>query len=374
MYFVTIAAKNLFRRKLRTLFTLLGIASAVAAFIALVGLSRGFENAWMHALLERDTHIFAVPRGVVDILSASINEHKVEEMAEVKGILDASAELLDMVDLDTGEMVIVAGWPLDSYLWGSVYLDSGTIPDKTIPNGIILGNNVATSLGLKLGESFDIKTMTFTVVGISSTGGGVMRNQAMVVSLDALQELNNREDQASTINFRLEEYTNREKVAGILALLNEKFPDFVFTEALDLAKNNKILGLFRAMAWGTSIIALFIGLVVIINTLLMSVMERTKEFGLLSSLGWSAMRILGLIIIEGVTLSLSGGLLGAGIGIAGLYTIANSPHMQGLIQPDINILLFCEMMTVTLFLGLGGSIYPAWRAIRLRPAKALRHE
>ncbi|EKD39146.1 MAG: hypothetical protein ACD_75C00496G0002 [uncultured bacterium] len=373
MYFVTVAGKNLMRRKMRTLFTLLGIGSAVAAFVALVGLARGFENAWMLALLERDTHVFAVPRGVVDILSASIDEEVGARMAGVAGVTAVSGELVDMVDLDSGEMIVVAGWPLDSYLWESVALESGRVPGKDLPNGVVLGKNAAETLGYKVGDIFQVRTMTFILAGVCKAGG-VMRNHAMLLSLSALQELNNRQGQVSTLNFRLADFRDRDRVADTMARLRSLFPDYVFTEAIDLAENNKILALFRAMAWGTSTIALFIGLVVIINTLLMSVMERTRELGLLASVGWSGKRILSLIVIEGLALSVLGGFTGVIIGLSGLYAIAGSPHMQGLIHPSVDLGLLVEVTIATLLLGLIGSVYPAWRAIRLRPADALRYE
>lgn len=373
MHFFSIALKNLFRRKLRTLFTVLGIGTAVGAFISLVGLSRGFENAWTNALLERDTHVFASPRGVVDILSASIDEKVALQMANVPGVLDVSGELVDMVDLDTGELVIVAGWPLTSYLWKSVDLETGVPPTLENPGGAILGKDLAETLGFSLGDTFFLRTEEFTVTGISAHGG-VMRNHAMLLPLKTLQEINNKPGQVTTLNFRLENYSDRKESQKILESLESTFPDYIFTEALDLSKNNRFLRLFRAMAWGTSTIAFFIGLVVILNTLLMSVMERTKELGLLSAVGWSKARIINLIIIEGMFLSVLGSILGIGIGLTGLYTISLSPHMKGLIHPDVNLLLITEVVIATLLLGLSGSIYPAWRGAQLSPAKALRHE
>lgn len=372
MYFATIAFKNILRRKMRTFFTVIGIGVAVGAFIALVGLSRGLENAWMQALLERDTHAFAVPRGVIDVLSASIDQRMSTKMSKIEGVVSVSGELVDLVDLDSGEMIIVAGWPLESYLWQSLELASGTPPTPETPNGVILGAEVAKTLGYSMGEQFDLHTMTFTLVGISKPGG-VMRNQAMLVSLSALQDLNNRQGQVSTLNFKFDSGPNRQKATKILQRLRDAFPDFVFTEALDIAKNNKILSLFEAMAWGTSVIALFIGLVVIINTLLMSVMERTSEFGLLSALGWSEQRIISLIIIEANILSVLGGAVGVCFGLVGLQIVSHSPQLKGLIQPVVHLHLLVEVLIATTVLGLAGSIYPAWRANRLSPSEALRH-
>ena len=373
MHFIAIAGKNLSRRPLRTFFTLLGIATAVGAFISLVGLSRGLENAWMHALLERDTHIFASPKGVVDIMTASIDQDFEEKMAAIPGVKDVSGELVDLVVLDTGQMTIVAGWPVNSYLWQSVNLEHGVLPGEAMADGVILGSNAAVTLGYKVGDGFRIRDRDFVVSGISKPGGA-MRNQAMILTLPALQKLNNRQGKVSTLNFRLNRPDDKEMVRQVFGALTEAFPDFTFTETHSLADNNQILEIFRAMAWGTSTVAIFIGLVVVTNTLLMSVMERTREIGLLSAVGWQPGRILAMIVAEGLFLSVLGGLAGTALGSVGITLLAASPQIRGLIQPAIDGRMFIEVAVATVLLGVLGSGYPAWRAIRFRPADALRYE
>jgi putative ABC transport system permease protein len=373
MHFVTIAAKNLLRRPLRTFFTLLGISAAMGAFIALVGMSRGLENAWMHALLERDTHVFAIPKGVVDIMTGSIDQGVEARMSEIAGVKDVSGELIDLVTLNSGQMTIVAGWPLNSYLWQSVNLEKGALPGRTAINGVILGANAAATLGYHIGERFQIRGRTFMVSGISKPGGA-MRNQAMLFTLPALQELNNRPGKVSTINFRLQHPDDDKSVRQVMAALNKAFPGFTFAESHSLSDNNQILKIFKAMAWGTSTIAIFIGLVVMANTLLMSVMERTGEIGLLSAVGWQPGRVLALIMVEGLVLSVLGGLIGAALGTAGVKALAAAPQIRGFIQPAIDATMFTQAAVAILLLGVLGSAYPAWRAVRFRPADALRYE
>jgi putative ABC transport system permease protein len=373
MRFITVAAKNLFRRPLRTCFTLLGIATAVGAFISLVGLSRGLENAWMHALLERDTHIFATPQGVVDIMTASIDQELATAMAVVPGVRDVSGELVDLVTLASGQMTIVAGWPTDSYLWRSVKLAQGVLPGQHGPDGLVLGANAAATLGYGVGAAVRLRDRDFVVCGIAKPGGA-MKNQAMLLALPALQELNNRHGKVSTLNFRLDNPDDRQQLRAVLASLAENFPAFTFTETNSLADNNQILEIFRAMAWGTSTVAIFIGLITVMNTLLMSVMERTREIGLLSAVGWHPGRILASILAEGLVLSLLGGLAGTLLGVLGIKALAAAPQIRGLIQPAIDARMLLEVALATLVLGLCGSGYPAWRAICFRPADALRHE
>ena len=373
MLFVHIAGKNLLRRKIRTFFTILGIATAVAAFISLVGLSRGLENAWMTALLERDTHLFVSPKGVVDIMTSSIDETAAASMAEIPGVLDVSGELVDLVLLESGEMAILAGWPQGSYLWNSVELTEGALPTSENKNGVVVGNLAADALGYSVGSTFTIRSTEFTVTGVSKAGGA-MRNSAMVLTLPALQELSNRKGKVSTFNLRVTAPDDEAHVAMILKTLNETFVDFTFTETRSLADNNHILKIFRAMAWGTSIIAIFIGLVMVMNTLLMTVVERTGELGLLSAVGWHPARIVAIIVSEGLLLTIVGSGFGTIFGVVGITALADTPQMRGLIEPALNSRMVIEVVVATVILGCCGSAYPAWRATRLRPAQALRHE
>ncbi len=372
MYFISIVFKNLFQRRLRTFFTILGIGAAVAAFIALVGLARGYESAWQTALEHRNTHLFASRKGVVDILSGTIDADAGRKMALIDGIKRASGERLDLFSLDTGEMIIVAGWPNNSFLWESILLKQGHLPTPGSTNEVILGPLAASALKIKPGETFTMHGRTFTLVGISEPGS-TMQNNAMIVALESLDEINSTQGELTTMNFQLDQPEDERAVLDTILRLEEAFPDYTFTRTSALAENNKVLQMFKTMAWGTSMIAIFICLVVIVNTLLMAVMERTREIGVLVAIGWSPARILSLIALEGLLLSAAGAFSGAVIGIYGLITLADLPQMKSFIQPGVDFRLVCEIIIMALVIGFLGSAYPAWRAIRLRPALALKH-
>jgi len=373
MFFISIPVKNMLARPLRTLFTVLGVAAAVGAFISLVGLSSGLENAWVGALLERDTHLFAVPKGIVDIMSASVDENTGKEMSKIKGIKDVSGELIDIIELDTLDMIVIAGWPVESYLWDSVSLLSGELPNSQDNEGIILGCTIAKTLGLKVGSNLTLLDEEFIVRGIS-TKGSVMRNNGMLLPLHSLQELTGRIGKVTSFNFRLNSEANEKELQQAVNRLSHSFPKFVFTISQEAAENNSIMHVFKAMAWGTSIVAFIIGFVVIMNTLLMSVMERTKEIGVLSAIGWSPLRIVIMIIMEGIFITIAGGLAGVMSGLVGIKMIANCPQMKGLIEPSVNNSLIVIALITALFLGIIASIYPAIRAVLLKPCDALHYE
>jgi len=106
----------------------------------------------------------------------------------------------------------------------------------------------------------------------------------------------------------------------------------------------------------------------------MSVLERTREIGVLRALGWRRRRVLGMILRESLALGAVGGACGIlmGVGLAGLLRLV--PGTWGAIEPLYTPQLFAQAMVVAMVAGVVGGLYPAWRATRLRPVEALRYE
>jgi putative ABC transport system permease protein len=141
-----------------------------------------------------------------------------------------------------------------------------------------------------------------------------------------------------------------------------------FVEQLpDMQYTNVIMG-------GISILAIFVGGLAVLNTMLMAVMERTREIGVLRAVGWNKRNVLGLILREALILSVLGG--AGGIGIAFLLAggMQSLPGIGQAIQPAWSVEIFLRAISIALLLGVVGGIYPAFRATRLQPTEALRYE
>ena len=109
---------------------------------------------------------------------------------------------------------------------------------------------------------------------------------------------------------------------------------------------------------GTSTGVAAIGAVGMLNTMLMSVLERTREIGVLCSLGWRRRQVLGMILNESLVLGL--------VGLTGVW--------GGALEPAYTTQMFVQAIVVAVVAGIVGGIYPAWRATRMRPVEALRYE
>ena len=128
------------------------------------------------------------------------------------------------------------------------------------------------------------------------------------------------------------------------------------------------------MMAGISLLAILVGGVGVLNTMLMAVYERTREIGVLRALGWRSRSILSLILKEALIIGILGGVAGIGIAYCLAYALGSLSTIGEAYAPLFTLTIFFRAITVALLLGLIGGLYPAYRATRLQPVEALRYE
>jgi putative ABC transport system permease protein len=142
----------------------------------------------------------------------------------------------------------------------------------------------------------------------------------------------------------------------------------------DFGRVDRNLQLINAANLGGSILAIVIGAIGVMNTTLLSFLERTREFGVLRSIGWSRKRVLVLVLGEAFALSLVGAALGVALGFGAVAGLARLPDLKGIFQPLYSTGIFGRALVFASAMALFGALYPAARAARLVPLEALRHE
>ncbi|MFN3309694.1 MAG: ABC transporter permease, partial [Anaerolineales bacterium] len=123
-----------------------------------------------------------------------------------------------------------------------------------------------------------------------------------------------------------------------------------------------------------SFLAIFVGGIGVLNTMLMAVFERTREIGVLRALGWRRRRVLGMILKEALVLGLLGGCAGIVVAFILAFGLNQSPLVGGLLTTVWEWDIFARALGVAITLGILGGIYPSYRATRLQPVEALRYE
>jgi len=367
-----VAMRNLASRPLRSTLTALGIGVAVASFIAVVCTARGVTDSWLRYLADRGTHLIGVRKGTVDFFSGSIEQATVAEVRGMEGVAAVAGELVGIVSLEDRVLVAV-GWDRTEYLWDQVPLASGALPAPAQRRGAALGEDLAELLGKGVGDNVRINGRDFVVTGIVRPMGPLSRN-SVVMALPTMQDFLERPGKVNILELRVRDSTDKERLAALKQRLNERFPDLRFYETGELAEQNYMARFLRVFTWTVSWIALFMGALVTMNTLLMSVTERTYDLGVLAAIGWPPGRILAMVLIEGVVLGAVGCVVGSLLGLGVLRLLAGLPMLRGIMAPAVSGWVFVEATGAALGVGLVGALYPAWRAVRLNPVDALRYE
>ena len=373
MRLVGVSLRNLAHRPLRSGFTALGIAVGVASFVALIGTSRGVTEAWTNSLARRGTHLIAFRKGSVEAFSGSVDQSIREELRRVDGIDAVAGDLAGLVALEGTTSIVAVGWERTEYLWGCVSLIAGAMPRPDQPRGVVLGQTMAEDLKKGVGDPLLLEGQSFFVTGISTSTSYLSRN-SLIMSLEAMQAFVERPGKINVLEFRVRWAADPNRLAQLRERLVQAFPSLRFHETSELGESDHMLRFLNAIAWSTSLIALLTAILVIMNTLLMSVTERTYDLGVLVAIGWPEKRILSMVLIEGILLAAISSVLGALLGLAILRGLATLPLIRGMIEPKVSLYLLLQVLSAALGVGILGSIYPAWRATRLNPVDALRKE
>jgi ABC-type antimicrobial peptide transport system permease subunit len=235
---------------------------------------------------------------------------------------------------------------------------------------LLVGRRAADSMDLHVGDTLRFSGSAFRIVGIYETGQA-FEDAGVVVGLREAQTITGKLHQ---VQFYLISLHDPGQAETAKAGLEAAFPEIDFSLTSELAENTSDFRVLQQMADQISLVAVFIGAVGMLNTMLMSVLERTREIGVLRSLGWRRRQVLGMIVKESLVLGGVGGLCGIPLGLGMGSLIGAAGIWGGAIEPLYTPLLFVRAVVVALVAGTIGGLYPAWRATRLHPVEALRYE
>jgi putative ABC transport system permease protein len=382
MRFFQVILKNVLHRKSRSALTMVGVAIAVTAVVALVGIADGFQRSFRELYEKRGVDLMVVRAGSSERLASSIPQKVGDQIRQLPGVRAVSPGLMDMVSFEQANLTSVAlqGWEPGSFLFDGLKMIEGRRLEAGDERGLMLGMVLAKNLARKAGEKLEIAGQTFDIVGVFESFN-VFENGSAVMLIHSLQTLMDRPNQVTGFQVVLDDTPNKkELLEGVRSEINalksaEGRPWGI--EAMptsDYVNSTTQIRMAQAMAWLTSVIALVIGAVGVLNTMVMSVFERTREIGILRAIGWRKSRVIRMILSESLLLSIAGA--AAGIAAAVFLTRALTwwPLVNGLINGEVAPAVLIQGFFIALAVGLIGGAYPAYRGAHLPPTEALRHE
>jgi putative ABC transport system permease protein len=398
---VKIAIKNLRNRMSRSLLTLLGIAIGIMAIISLMALGEGMQEA-VTGELSSLSDVIIVSTGGNFISSfgggGSTNQYftqrDITDVQRIQGVKEVSSQLSGNALAEyNGKTTIVSVTGMDVGVMRLQYatqnLEAGGFLNEGEQNEIMIGNSIAHDTfeaNISVGGRIKLNGQKFFVSGIFGKQGfgGVSSDTIVLMSSRDFQSLTGQSN-ISLIYLRVYNVNDAESIATTVQnTINQNHgrKDFATATTMTsiLQTVQSVIGILQLVLVAIASIALVVASIGIMNTMLTSVMERTREIGIMKAIGATNTDIMSIFIIEGMLVSSIGGIIGIILGVfgsQGLTMILNSFMQMGgssNLTPVITVMSVILAVTVSLIVGVFSSLYPAWKAARMSPIEAVRYE
>jgi ABC-type antimicrobial peptide transport system permease subunit len=369
--------KNLVHRKSRTILTVLGIAVGVAAVVALGALADGFIAGYGTLASGSDADLLVMQDDALDIVFSAVDETVGEVLSGLSGVKDVSEMVYTFAATDGVPYFIVYGYDPNGFAIRHFKIVEGeSLARHSGQRGgkpLLLGKVVADDLGKGVGDTLRLYEVVYRIVGIYETGQP-FEDGAAVVRLQDAQAITGKPRQVSAFLLKVREGTDVEQLRK---RIEQRFArtgnPLTATSSSEFEEEQETLQYVRVFTWVVSFIAILLGGVGVMNTVLMSVFERTREFGVLRAVGWKPRQVLAMVLAESLGLSLAGGVLGTLLALGAVRAVSNLPTV-GAVLGAFSLRRFGQGVVVAVVLGLLGGVLPAWRASRLLPVEAMRSE
>ncbi|MFH1639435.1 MAG: ABC transporter permease [Chloroflexota bacterium] len=404
---VVTAWAGIVTHKLRSSLTILGVVIGVSAVITLMSIGKGTEATIM-------SRIESLGSDLLFIRPGATSQYGVRSAAGSAATLtledaEAIAEQVSSIDVTvpyntTNQQLVAGSQNTNTQIIGTttgyqvaynLQIASGTFfSDYDYENGTrvaVLGASVKETLfpgSNPLGQTLRTGNQVVRVIGVLESKGesmGTSTDDAVLIPLTAMQQMFSQrrtsrgEHLVSQIAIKVSDTKQSENVvAEITSLLHTrhqidagKEDDFNITSMEEIASTvSETASTLTFFLGAIAAISLLVGGIGVMNIMLVSVVERTREIGIRKALGAREQDIWSQFLIEAAFLTVTGGIIGIIVGIAGSLVVSRLTAMPTVVSPDIILLAISVSAGIGLFFG----FYPAWNASRLEPIQALRSE
>jgi len=359
---------NLVHRPIRSLISVIAVALEVTLILLIVGLSLGMVSDTRGRQAGIGADVIVMPPGssyIVGLTGAPMPIKIGDVLAKLPHVT-VVAPVITQVSTN-GTLEVIAGIDLKSYeALGSFHFIQGGAFQSA--EDVLIDDVLAKSKHIKVGDKIEILNHEFQVSGIVAQGKGARK----FLQIGVLQDLNGAKDKASIFYLKLDNPSNAEAVVSAIKDIPgmERYVAVPMNYYLSMLTPNNYPGL-RTFLSVVIAISVTIGFIVIFQAMYTAVMERTREIGILKSLGASKLYIVNVILRETVMLAIGGIILGILISLAARFGIAHR-------IPTLRVVVTGGWILWTTIIAVAGAMlgamYPAYRAAQKDPIEALAYE
>lgn len=398
------AISTLTVNKLRTGLATLGIVIGIGSVIALISLGQATQQAVQTQIQSLGANLLTVNpgaqrTGAVRGAGGGNTTLTLEDAAaiasspQITTIKNVSPEFVRRTQVTTGKSntntQVIGVTPPYAEVHKTVVATGNFISEqdvKSMSKVAVIGPQVATDLfgegALPVGQTIRITGQTFTIIGITQSKGGtgfLNQDDIIFVPLSTAQKQLFGVNYVSSIGLEAKSsdvMTQAQDEVGYFLLARHKFNDpaqadfSIFSQQDILNTASATTGMFTSLLAGIAAISLLVGGIGIMNIMLVTVTERTREIGLRKALGAKKKVIIVQFLTESILLTFTGGALGICLGVIASYIIARIVNSPFLVSPSAILLAFVVSAGIGILFGW----YPARKAANLQPIEALRYE
>ncbi|AEH60740.1 protein of unknown function DUF214 [Methanosalsum zhilinae DSM 4017] len=384
--------------KLRSALTTLGIIIGVAAVVANVSLGASFNQYFTDELGEIGDNFIVIFSEDINVFDDNQLEI-IRRTPGVDGVSPIKQRVAEVTFMSVSRQINIQGTTQDYADVASLSLESGNFFTDKSKYVAVIGDSVANERfdrSIHTRNSIEIsfrrtdgtvKTQKFKVIGVIESPdsefiqSGAEPDNRIFIPISVMNELLDETDyggfsartataeEVRPVSEQIDRNLARSLGVSTRDIDNDDAkPYSIFNQADIIDQLNELSGALTVLITSVALIALLVGSIGIMNIMLVTVTERTKEIGLMKSLGFTYADILGLFIIESIIIGLIGGILGTLLGLVGSFAVEiylDLPHV-------FPLYLILTGFLISVIIGLISGIYPANKAAKMNPVDALR--
>jgi putative ABC transport system permease protein len=372
MTFLGLVLHNLWTKKVRTVLTALAVAIGVLTVVTLSVVTESLRSSAAAVLQTGAADFTVAQRGVDGALNSVIDDAQIERLRATPGVRSVVGALVVLDDLDADNPnFLEIGLSPDSLSTFGVHVVAGHPYAATASDEMLLGWRAADNLGKGVGDTLDIAGGAKRVVGIYRTGQAFGDGGAMF----PLTFLQGQERRAGTVTLGFARVKPGAKIEAVRKAIERENPSLATVRLVsEFGRVDRTLDYLNAAGTGAVLLALVIGTVIVMNTMLLSFVERVREFGILRAVGWSRWRLRALILGEALLISLGGAAMGVALSFGLTRVLEQVPDVHGILHAQFSAASFWRALYTAGLIGLLAALVPALRAGRLQPLAAMRKE
>jgi putative ABC transport system permease protein len=357
---------NLGRRWARTLLTSAGIAVGVAAVVALLALSAGLNRTAGQLVHLGRADLGLFQRDAADPTTSVLPLSMLARLRAQPEVADGTPIQLVVDAVPHAPAAVVLGLDPRGFVAQRLVLTAGR---PAASGQIVVGNLLADQLKLYPGSALELKGRSLTVAGVYHSGITEEDNGAIATLRDAQAIAGRTPDEVTTFAIRLAPQVTPAQARAELA---RTFPGLTAigdpSEAIRSGANSVLISKAVLLI---VVLALIIGTLAVANTMLAAVLERRRELALLTTIGWSARQLGGLVLGEALAVSMLGTGIGLLLGLAASKLLPGALGLGAFISPVLTAWGLGRAALIGVAIGVIGALYPIWRVTRMRSTVAL---